>query len=174
MAIVQLRNHLPIRGPARREPADDTESVTRVSLGFEPEWYSYRCDVDFSEQWHTDPRYRHDALVKMKTELCRAFPSVSYWSLDYRDDLWTLSGSYGAFVIPKVFGGRLSARTVAVRRLGRDTLGCQAVRGKFQGVLPRGPLANVWHPACWSWRNYSHSGPPSFCPARFGAVAGHT
>ena len=76
----------------------------RVSLGFEPAWYHQRCGVDFSKQWHNDPRIRHDALVAMKTELCRAFPTVSYWNLDHRDDLWTLSGAYGAFVIPAVFG----------------------------------------------------------------------
>jgi len=104
MAILQLRNHIPISGPARREPTDGTESAMRVSIGFEPAWYSQRCDVDFSERWHTDPSYRHDTLVKMKAELCRAFPSVRYWNLDYPDDLWTLSGAYGAFVIPKVFG----------------------------------------------------------------------
>jgi uroporphyrinogen-III decarboxylase len=40
----------------------------------------------------------------MKEELCSAFPTVTYWRLDYQDDLWTLSGCYGAYVIPWVFG----------------------------------------------------------------------
>ena len=85
--VLQLRNHIPVSAPARREPADGTESDMRVSLGFEPAWYHRRCSVDLGEQWHTDPRYRHDALVKMKEELCRAFPSVDYWDLEYEDDL---------------------------------------------------------------------------------------
>ena len=104
MPVLQLRNHIPISAPARREAADGTESDMRVSLGFEPAWFHRRCGIDFGEQWHTDPYYRHDSLVKMKEELCKAFPSVTYWDLDYKDDLWTLSGCYGAYVIPWVFG----------------------------------------------------------------------
>jgi len=104
MSILKLRNHIPISGPARREPTDGTESDMRVSLGFEPGWFYQRCGVDFTERWHQDPFYRHDSLVKMKRELCKSFPSVSYWSEDYKDDLATISGCYGAYVIPKVFG----------------------------------------------------------------------
>jgi len=104
MSILKLRNHIPISGPARREPTDGTESDMRVSLGFEPGWFYQRCGVDFTERWHQNPFYRHDSLVKMKRELCKSFPSVSYWSEDYKDDLATISGCYGAYVIPKVFG----------------------------------------------------------------------
>jgi len=104
MPVLQLRNHIPISAPARREVADGTESDMRVSLGFEPAWFHRRCGVDFVERWHTDPFYRHDTLVRMKEELCSAFPSVTYWNLDYEDDLWTLSGCYGAYVIPWIFG----------------------------------------------------------------------
>jgi hypothetical protein len=104
MPIVQLRNHIPISGPARREPADGTESVLRVSLGFEPAWYHRRCGVDLGERWHKDPCFRHDALVAMKAELHRAFPMVSYWDPADPRDTWTLSGVYGAYVIPQVFG----------------------------------------------------------------------
>jgi len=102
--ILKLRNHIPISGPARREPVDGTESDMRVSLGFMPAWFYQRCGIDFSEKWHQDPFYRYDSLVKMKKELCKAFPSISYWSKDCKDDLATISGCYGAYVIPKVFG----------------------------------------------------------------------
>jgi hypothetical protein len=104
MAVLQLRNHIPISGPARREPADGTESPLRVSLGFEPAWFHQRCGVDFTERWHRDPLYRHDTLARMKKELCRAFPTVAYWNLNYQDDLWTISGVYGSYFIPQVFG----------------------------------------------------------------------
>jgi hypothetical protein len=107
MPTLQLRNHIPISGPARREPADGTESALRVSLGFEPSWYHRRCGVDLGERWHKDPRYRHDALVLMKAELHRAFPMVSYWSPHDPRDTWTMSGVYGAYVIPQVFGCEL-------------------------------------------------------------------
>ena len=104
MSVLKLRNHIPISGPARREAIDGTESDMRVSLGFEPGWFCQRCGVDFSERWHQNPFYRHDSLVKMKRELCKAFPSISYWNEGYKDDLATISGCYGAYVIPKVFG----------------------------------------------------------------------
>lgn len=107
MKILKLRNHIPISGPARREPADGTESDMRVSLGFEPAWFHQRCSINFSEKWHIDPFYRQKSLVKMKRELCKNFPSVSYWNEDFKDDLSTISGCYGAYVIPMVCGFRL-------------------------------------------------------------------
>jgi hypothetical protein len=107
MSVLQLRNHIPISGPARREPADGTETNLRVSLGFEPAWYHQRCAIDFSEPWHQDPYLRHASLVKMKAELHRAFPMVAYWDPARNEDIWTLSGCYGAYIIPQVFGCRL-------------------------------------------------------------------
>ena len=103
----QLRNHIPISGPARREPVDGTESPMRVSLGFEPMWYTQRCDVDFSKRWHTDPVYRHETLVTMKAELHRAFPTVEYWDVNRTDDTWTISGVYGSYFLAQVFGCEL-------------------------------------------------------------------
>ncbi len=107
MPIRQLRNHIPISGPARREPVDGTESPMRVSLGFEPMWYTQRCDVDFSRRWHTDPIYRHATLVVMKVELHRAFPIVEYWDVNRTDDTWTISGVYGSYFIAQGFGCEL-------------------------------------------------------------------
>ncbi len=101
---LKLRNHIPISGPARREPADGTESAMRVSLGFEPAWFCQRCNVDFSRRWHTDPFYRHETLQRMKIELVRAFPSVPYWDSARTDDLATLSGCYGSYMIANIFG----------------------------------------------------------------------
>lgn len=104
MSVLKLRNYIPISGPARREPADGKESPLRVSLGFEPAWYTQRCEVDFSRIWHRDPRYRYNTLQKMKDELVRAFPDVSSWDTSKIEDLTTLSGVYGAYLIPHVFG----------------------------------------------------------------------
>ncbi len=102
--MLQLRNHIPIGAPARREAADGTESDMRVSLGFVPGWYHQRCGIVFSEHWHKDPYYRYQSLKKMKSKLCQTFPMVDYWNEDYKDDLATISGCYGAYVIPLVFG----------------------------------------------------------------------
>ncbi len=105
MPTLQLRNHIPISGPARREPADGTESPLRVSLGFEPAWYHQRCGVDLGEQWHKEPRYRHDCAGQNEGRTCmRAFPMVDYWNPDDPRDTWTMSGVYGAYVVPQAFG----------------------------------------------------------------------
>lgn len=104
MGIGQLRNHIPIAGPARREPTDGTETAMRVSLGFEPAWYTARCDVDLGETWHRDPRVRHDALALMKAELIRAFPTIPHWRQDDTGDLATISGVFGAYPMPHMFG----------------------------------------------------------------------
>jgi len=104
MSVLQLRNHIPISGPARREPVDGSETPMRVSLGFEPAWYHRRCGVDFSERWHTDPVYRHKTLAAMKAELVCTFPGVPYWDTARTDDTWTLSGVYGAYPVAYMLG----------------------------------------------------------------------
>jgi hypothetical protein len=104
MSVLKLRNHIPIAGPARREPADGTEGRFRVSLGFEPAWYTQRCEVKFTDQWHRDPEYRHRTLKAMKAELVRAFPEVPYWDPEDDRDLATISGVYGAYPIAHAFG----------------------------------------------------------------------
>ncbi len=101
---MKLRNHIPIAGAARREPADGTESPFRVSLGFEPAWYVGRCAVSFTERWHQDPEYRYGTMRAMKEELIKAFPSVPYWDRADSTDLATISGVYGAYPIPHAFG----------------------------------------------------------------------
>jgi len=102
--ILKLRNHIPIGAPARREPADGTETAMRVSLGFEPAWFHRRCGISFLEIWHENPYFRYESLRRMKKELVKAFPSVPYWDLSRDDDCATISGCYGAYVIPHIFG----------------------------------------------------------------------
>jgi len=141
MSVLQLRNHIPIAAPARREPEDGTGSAMRVSLGFEPAWFRRRCDVDFSERWHRDPVYRYQALRAMQAELCRAFPEVSYWQGGALQDLATISGCYGAYVIPRLFGLKLrySAERWPVLEPGRK-LSVEEVEQLDAGRLMAGPF----------------------------------
>ncbi|MBI5084655.1 MAG: hypothetical protein HZB13_08665 [Acidobacteria bacterium] len=104
MAVLQLRNHIPIGSPARREPVTGDEPVLRVSPGFEPEWYAARCGADFSESWHLDPRVRCESRRRMKAELNRAFPECDYWDAANGAEFAGLSGCFGIGVIPSVFG----------------------------------------------------------------------
>ena len=102
MAVLKLRNHIPIGGLSTREPVDGTERPFRVSLGFDPAWYHRRCGVSFDERWHTDPHYRFTHLKEMKAELKRAFPQIPYWESSNRDA--TISGIYGIGIFPGAFG----------------------------------------------------------------------
>jgi hypothetical protein len=60
--------------------------------------------VDLGERFHKDPRVRYQTLERMKADLVRRFPSVSYWASSRKEDLATLSGVYGAYLVPHVFG----------------------------------------------------------------------
>ena len=92
MPVLQLKNHIPIGGPARREAADGSESRMRLSLGFEPAWYLARCGVDLGEKWHRDPYFRIKDLEKMEGELIKSFPELPYWQQDDHRDLASMSG----------------------------------------------------------------------------------
>ena len=105
----QLRNHIPISGPATREPATGDEPFIRVSLGFTPRWYSRRLGIDFGERWHLDPEYRYRTLVGMKEHLHSCFPQVPYFAPRYRSDgveptCATIGGVHGIMLIPMLYG----------------------------------------------------------------------
>ena len=103
-----LRNHIPLAGPATREPCDGTEERLRVSLGFTPRWYYDRLGVEFSEKWHKDPEYRYNTLVEMKEYLYSKFPDIPYFKPLYIDGIEpgcaTISGVYGILLIPMIYG----------------------------------------------------------------------
>lgn len=107
-SVSQLRNHIPLAGPATREPCDGTEERLRVSLGFTPRWYHERLGIDFGEIWHTDPNYRYESLVTMKEYLHTRFPSVSYFTPHYENGIEsacaTISGVFGILLIPMIYG----------------------------------------------------------------------
>ena len=100
----QLRSHIAIAAPARREAADGSESALRVVLGFEPRWFHVRCGVDFGERWHCDPEYRRATLLPMRAELRRAFPGAVQWSGEEARDVNTIAGCFGVGLMPAVFG----------------------------------------------------------------------
>lgn len=133
--IRKLRNHIPISGPARREPVDGTETTMRVSLGFEPSWFHQRCHVDFSERWHTDPFYRYKTLKQMKVELVRAFPAVTYWDLTRTDDLATISACYGSYIVPKMFGIPIQYAPDRWPALASKRLSIQEIEGLRSDII---------------------------------------
>lgn len=111
MNTTNLRNHIPLAGPATREPCDGNESPLRVSLGFTPRWYAQRLGIDFSEHWHTDPEYRYESLIKMKEYLHGCFPMVEYFTPHYDEagiehSCATISGVFGILLISMLYGAQ--------------------------------------------------------------------
>jgi hypothetical protein len=100
----QLRCHIPIAAPARREAARGDESPFRLVLGFEPRWFHVRCGADLGERWHRDPSYRQESLRTMRGELIRSFPETDQWSGAEEYHTNTIAGVHGVGVIPAVFG----------------------------------------------------------------------
>jgi hypothetical protein len=103
-----LRNHIPIPGPATREPEIGDEPYVRLSLGFHPRWYVERFDVTFDERWHTDPVYRFKTLEKIKNDLHKKFPDIDNFDPYTRETgintCATVSGVHGVMVIPLLYG----------------------------------------------------------------------
>jgi hypothetical protein len=106
MAGFRLRNHIPLSGPATREPCDGTEPPMRVSLGFTPKWYRDRLGTDFGEAWHLDPGYRYVQSLRMRELLSDLFPSVDYFKARFREDAADGSGPFcpECATISSVFG----------------------------------------------------------------------
>ncbi|MFO7635762.1 MAG: hypothetical protein R6W96_00450, partial [Clostridia bacterium] len=105
----QLKNHIPVSGPATREPVNGDEPDFRISLGFVPRWYHQRLGIDFSKAWHTDPVYRYDALLLMKRHLHETFPMIPGFRPALRENgiepsCATLSGVFGIKLMPMLYG----------------------------------------------------------------------
>lgn len=104
-----MRNHIPLSGPATREPFIGDEPELRVTLGFVPRWYYERLEVDFSKKWHTDPIYRYEMLLKMKKYLHNTFPTVPFFKVELDEKgiektCATISGVHGIKLIPMIYG----------------------------------------------------------------------
>lgn len=108
MVDYKLRNHIPLSGPATREPFIGDEPDLRIVLGFTPKWYHERLGIDFSNIWHADPVYRYESLIKMKTLLNNIFPQVADFKIDMENGIEktcaTISGVHGIMLIPLIYG----------------------------------------------------------------------
>ena len=108
MSDFRLRNHIPISGPATREPYLGDEPFIRVSMGFTPRWFNRRLGITFSEKWHLNPEYRYETLVKMKEYLYEIYPSVPQFKIQKNGNIEqtcaTISGVHGIMVIPMLYG----------------------------------------------------------------------
>jgi hypothetical protein len=99
----QLISYIAPSAPATRRPATGNESFVRVELGFTPNWYRTKLGIDFSEQWHNDPKYRKETLISMRNELDTRFPMKKIGVLE-ENSLDLLTGVYGACTVAAIYG----------------------------------------------------------------------
>ncbi|GMU92788.1 MAG: hypothetical protein AMXMBFR4_18460 [Candidatus Hydrogenedentota bacterium] len=104
-AVPQLISYIAPSAPATRRPATGNEPFLRPEIGFTPKWYRDALGIDFGERWHTDPSYRRDTIVAMRSELRRRFDGAPIGGID-RDNgpLDLLTGTYGACTVAGIFG----------------------------------------------------------------------
>lgn len=133
----RLRNHIPLAGPATREPCDGSESPLRVSLGFTPKWYRDRLGVDFGEAWHLDPGFRRESLVRMKELLHDEFPEVDYFAPDGGQPCDTISGAFGIMLMSSCYGLPIAWRA---DNWPDAAGGAHIPKEEIEAILARGPF----------------------------------
>ncbi len=153
LATTGLRNHIPLSGPATREPSDGNESPLRVSLGFTPRWYRDRLGIDFGEAWHLDPVYRYEQSIRMRQLLQETFPAVDYFKLRLRNggsaeagsfcpECATISSVFGIMLVSSCYGLQLTYRednwpdAAGGAHLDKETLTDLIARGPFDFSRP--------------------------------------
>ena len=102
----QLLSYIAHAAPATRRPATGNEPFLRPEIGFTPRWYNDAVGVTFGDQWHTDPAHRRDTIVAMDKETKRRFGKRADIGIlqDSDQPLDLLTGTYGALLIPGVYG----------------------------------------------------------------------
>lgn len=99
----QLISYIAPSAPATRRPATGNELPVRPEIGFTPNWYRTKLEIDFSEQWHHDAKYRKETIIAMRDELDRRFPGRKIGVL-LENSLDLLTGVYGACTVAAIYG----------------------------------------------------------------------
>ena len=105
---IQLRGYIPLSAPLNWEPVTGDESSLRTIVSFTTKWFYERVGIDFSKQYHTDPIYRFESLLKMKNYIKDKFPQISYFREHnkdgYEQECATLSGVFGVCLVAMIYG----------------------------------------------------------------------
>lgn len=102
----QLVSYIAHAAPATRRPARGDEPFLRPEIGFTPKWFRDALGIDFGDRWHTDPSYRRETIAAMSAETRRRFGTRANLGIlqDPDDPVDLLTGTYGALLVPGVYG----------------------------------------------------------------------
>ena len=105
MGIEQLISYIALGAPATRRPASGKLPFLRPEIGFTPNWFHKSLGIDFGEEYHTNPAYRRETILKMKAEVDQRFPENKIGKMyDQEETLDLLTGVNGACSIAAMFG----------------------------------------------------------------------
>ena len=101
----QLISYIPPAAPARRRWAEGDEAFLRPEIGFTPNWYREKLQIDFGRRWHTEPGYRRETVIAMREELRRRFGGTRIGGIDRPDKpLDLLTGTLGIAPVVAIYG----------------------------------------------------------------------
>jgi len=100
----QLRYYIAPGAPPTRTPAEGNEPFLRPEAGFNPSWFHEFCGIDFSEEWHRDPRVRLQGHEKMAAEIRRRFPGYNIGGALDAGPPDLVTGTYGIGVVDGILG----------------------------------------------------------------------
>ena len=101
----QLISYIAPSAPATRRPATGEEPFMRPEIGFTPQWYRHETGVDFGEQWHNDPAYRIQSIVKIARRLKKKFGTVNIGNVENAEEPSDiLTGTFGASFVASLYG----------------------------------------------------------------------
>jgi hypothetical protein len=93
-----LISYIAPAAPATRRPATGDEPFLRPEIGFTPAWYRQHLEIDFGERFHTDVKYRREAVVGMRELLRNNFAGRRIGGAELHDTpLDLLTGVFGAW-----------------------------------------------------------------------------
>jgi hypothetical protein len=102
--IQQLKYYINLGCPPIRRPVQGDEPFMRPEVGFNPSWFHYHCQIEFSEKWHQDVSYRFETYRTMLKTIRQKFPGYNIGQAleDRPPDL--LTGIHGIGIIDLIFG----------------------------------------------------------------------
>jgi hypothetical protein len=103
--VRHLISYIAPAAPATRRLATGEEAFLRPEIGFTPNWYRNALGIDFGRRWHTEPAYRREAAIAMRSELRHRFPNTEIGGIKRPDKpLDLLTGTYGCISVAAIYG----------------------------------------------------------------------
>jgi hypothetical protein len=101
----QLISYIGPGASATRRPATGSEPFMRPEIGFTPNWYRTSLGIDFGRRWHTEPVYRRETILAMRSELKCRFGNTKIGGTNRPDKpLDLLTGTYGCSGVAAIYG----------------------------------------------------------------------